>query len=148
VAEAPGNAEPAERRAAIEARLASEKRPLARAIEAAFRETDWDDLAHVAGDLHTGLARLAAGVAWIEGRRETQPSEDAARQREARHRASVAITTKYAEEWVALIRKHRAEVDAERGPLPAEAPTAPLATGSRPAGLGARLTRRFRARAR
>jgi hypothetical protein len=123
-----------ERLAQLEARLHSEDRQLTQAIIKAFRDTDWDDLVALTGDLATGLARLAAGVSWIEGKRAQQPNENEARQREARHRASVALVSNHLDEWAELKRTFRAEVDAERGEMadepPAAAATADLTEGA------------------
>jgi hypothetical protein len=97
------------------ARLQAPEHPLTVAILAAFRQTNWDELAAAAGDLPTGLARLAAAAAWMEQKREDQPTEAARRHREAQHRSSLSLVANHRAEWDSLIREHRAAIDRERG---------------------------------
>jgi hypothetical protein len=141
-----------ENRALLAARLQAEEHPLTVAILAAFRQTDWDELTALTGDLPTGLARLAAAAAWMEGKREDQPTEDTRRHREAQHRSSLSLVANHRDEWNQLMRGHRLEIDRERGhsispPTPTLAEYLATDTNPPPKGLrGAvgRLRQRWR----
>ncbi len=109
-----GSAANLDRHAVLASRLQAEDHHLTVAILEAFRRTDWDELEQLTGDLTVGLARLAAAAAWIEQKRGELHSEDARRHREAQHRAALSIVDNHQEEWASLIRRHRAEIDAER----------------------------------
>ena len=98
----------------LSSQLADENHRFTRAIITAFNRVDWDELTRVAGNLPLGLARLAAAAAWMEQQTADLTGEAARRHREAQHRASVNLVTNHPDEWKELMRRHRADVDAER----------------------------------
>ena len=123
---------------ALSGQLQSLRNPLTKAILEAFERVDWDELAKQSGDLRTGLARLAAGVAWAEQKRAGLPTEEARRHREAQHRSSLSLVANHWDEWRELMRTHREQIDAERGALGADK------SDDEPAGPGPKTAREGR----